>query len=44
LKTAAQPYIEPREVDVAADPVVQYMNREALGSQKNQSSMESGLN
>jgi excinuclease ABC subunit B len=26
-----QPYIEVEKVDIAADPVVQYMNREALG-------------
>jgi excinuclease ABC subunit B len=28
---AAKPYIEPDKPDVAADPVVQFMNREALG-------------
>jgi excinuclease ABC subunit B len=39
---AAQPYIEPREADVAADPIVQYMSREALEKaiEKTKSSME----
>ena len=43
MKTGAvQPYIEPREVDVAADPVVRYMSREALEKaiEKTKSSME----
>ena len=39
---AAKPYIEPDKPDVAADPVVQFMNREALGKaiEKVKKSME----
>jgi excinuclease ABC subunit B len=39
---AVQAYIEPREADIAADPIVQYMNREALEKaiEKTKGSME----
>jgi len=38
----AQPYIEPQKIDVAADPVVRYMSREALekAMEKAKKSME----
>lgn len=37
-----QPYIEPQKIDVAADPVVRYMSREALekAMEKAKKSME----